>query len=600
VAGGLKPAAPLIFRASFLHSFAIVIGARIVEGGTRFRVWAPDHQEVAVVIDGHSHRLDAEDRGYFSAIVESAGAGTLYKYRLAGGDYPDPASRFQPEGPHGPSEVIDPAFDWRPWAGVDRRNAVLYEMHVGTFTKEGTYAAAMSHLPKLAKLGITILELMPVNEFAGTFGWGYDGVDLYAPTRLYGRPDHLRRFVDEAHAHGLGVILDVVYNHFGPDGCYVRQFTPHYFTDRYDNEWGDPLNFDGREAHGVREFIAGNAAYWIDEFHFDGLRLDATQSIFDSSGTHILREICDRARTAANGREILLVGENEPQDVKLLNECSLDALWNDDWHHSARVAATGFTEAYYMDYCGTARELASMAMLGFLYQGQYYAWQKKRRGTSSRDAAPHRLVCYLQNHDQVANSATGQRLHELAPRRLVKALTALLLLQPQTPMLFQGQEFGAKSPFLFFAGHKPDLAKLVREGRRDFLQQFPSIRGRELAAPDDCRTFEACRLDHAERDEELEQLHRDLLRLRREQPFDGDLHASTLREHCLALRWFAGGARDRLLIVNLAGAVDLEPQNDPLLAPPEGFEGWTPVWSSEESPSFSRIAEECATLWRPM
>ena len=576
-----------------------MIGAQIVEGGVHFRVWAPGHAEVAVVIDGRAHPLEAEDRGYFSGTVAGAGAGTLYRYRLAGRDFPDPASRFQPEGPHGPSEVVDPAFSWRSWSGVDRRNAVLYEMHIGTFTKEGTYAAALRHLPKLAELGITILELMPVSEFAGTFGWGYDGVDIYAPAHLYGRPEDLRRFVDEAHANGLAVILDVVYNHLGPDGCYVTEFTKRYFTDRYENEWGASMNFDGEHSHGVREFVAGNAEHWIREYHFDGLRLDATQSLFDASGKHIVSEISDRARAAADGREIFLVAENEPQDTKLLHEYGLDALWNDDWHHSARVAATGFTEAYYTDYRGTARELASMATLGFLYQGQYYAWQKKRRGTPSRDVAPHRLVCYLQNHDQVANSATGQRLHELAPHGIVKALTALLLLQPQTPMLVQGQEFGARSPFLFFADHKPELAKRVRKGRREFLDQFPSIRGRELAAPDDRATFEACRLDHSERDQELEQLHRDLLRLRREQPFDGELRASALTEHCLALRWFAGGERDRLLIVNLADALNLDPQNDPLLAPPEASEGWTTVWSSEAPSSFSRIAKACATLWRP-
>jgi maltooligosyltrehalose trehalohydrolase len=329
----------LLARVAFVR-----IGAEVVPGGVRFRVWAPGQERVAVVIEGRDHALEREDDGYFSALV-SAKAGTRYKFRLADGDYPDPASRFQPEGPHGPSEVIDPVFEWSPWRGVDRKHAVLYEMHVGTFTKEGTYAAAIRHLPKLAELGITILELMPVSEFPGTFGWGYDGVDLYAPTHLYGCPDDLRRFVDAAHTHGLGVILDVVYNHVGPDGNYLKEFTPRYFTDRYENEWGEPLNFDGDDARGVREFVAGNAAYWIKEFHFDGLRIDATQSMFDASEKHILCEISERAHAAANGREIFLVAENEPQDTKLLREYGLDAMWNDDWHHTARVAATGLTEA---------------------------------------------------------------------------------------------------------------------------------------------------------------------------------------------------------------------------------------------------------------
>jgi maltooligosyltrehalose trehalohydrolase len=555
------------------------IGAEVAGDGVHFRVWAPEQKQVAVVIDGRGHPLQPEDDGYFSGVVK-AGTGTRYKFRVAGGDYPDPASRFQPDGPHGPSEVIDPAFDWHLWRGVDRRHAVLYEMHIGTFTKEGTYAAAMEHLARLAEIGITIIELMPVNEFPGTFGWGYDGVDLYAPTRLYGRPDDLRRFIDTAHQHGLGVILDVVYNHLGPDGCYLTKYTPHYFTKRYENEWGEPLNFDGEHAHGVRDFIAGNAAYWIDELHFDGLRLDATQSMFDASDKHILCEISERAHAAAGGREIILVGENEPQDTRLLREYGLDALWNDDWHHSARVAATGFTEAYYTDYRGTPQELVSMATLGFLYQGQWYRWQKKRRGTSSRDIAPERLICYLQNHDQVANSATGARLPELTSRRKLHALTALLLLQPQTPMLFQGQEFGARSPFLYFADHEPELAKKVRDGRREFLEQFPSIEGRELATPEERATFEKSKLHHDQRDPEIETLHRELLALRREQPFDAELRGAVLGEQCLALRWFAGGARDRLLIVNLGEPQRLDPESDPLLAPPAGFERWTRVWAA--------------------
>ncbi|HVG24582.1 MAG TPA: malto-oligosyltrehalose trehalohydrolase [Thermoanaerobaculia bacterium] len=579
-----------------------MIGAELVPGGVRFRVWAPGQERVAVVIDDGEFALAAEERGYFSGLVEGAGAGTRYKFRLTDGDYPDPASRFQPDGPHGASEVIDPAFAWRPWRGVDPKNAVLYELHVGTFTKEGTYAAAMRELPRLAEIGITVIELLPVSEFPGAFGWGYDGVAPYAPTRLYGRPEDLRRFVDEAHAHGLGVILDVVYNHVGPDGSYLKKFTPRYFSKKYENEWGEPMNFDGEDAHGVREFFAANAAYWIGEFGFDGLRLDATQSLFDESETHILRDIRERVEAASGGRAIFLVGENEPQNTRLLREHGLDALWNDDWHHTARVAATGFTEGYYTDYGGSARELAAMANFGFLYQGQWYRWQKKRRGTPSRDIARSRLVCYLQNHDQIANSATGERLHELTSRGKVKALTALLLLQPQTPMLFQGQEFGARSPFLYFADHNAELAKKVRNGRREFLEQFASIKGRELAVPESRDTFERCKLDHDERDEELETLHRELLALRREQPFDAEMHASALDEHCLALRWFAGGERDRLLIVNLGDDLHFDPVGDPLLASPEGFAKWEVLWASEKSNKFEewRIAAESAILLRPL
>ena len=570
------------------------IGAEVRADGVHFRVWAPAHERVAVVIDGRDFPLEREERGYFSGLVADARAGT--RYTIDG--YPDPASRFQPEGVHGPSEVIDPAFPWREWRGVELKDAVLYEMHIGTFTAEGTYAAAIAHLDALAQLGITVLELMPVNEFPGRFGWGYDGVDLWAPTRLYGRPEELRRFVDEAHARGLAVLLDVVYNHVGPDGCYLTKFAPQYFTDRYENEWGAAINFDGEDAHGVREFFAENAAYWIDEFHFDGLRVDATQSFFDASDVHILREIRDRAPG-------LLVAENEPQDTKVLREYGFDAMWNDDWHHAARVAATGRTEAYYSDYRGRAQELVSMARLGFLYQGQRYEWQKKRRGTPSHEVEPQRLICYLQNHDQVANSATGARIHELTSPGRYRALTALLLLQPQTPMLFQGQELGARSPFLFFADHEPEIAESVRKGRREFIEQFPSFRGAGLPRPDDESTFLRCKLDHAQRDAEIETLHRELLALRREQPFDARLEGSALNDECLALRWLAGGAADRLLIVNLGRALHFEPAPEPLLAPPSGFPRWQSVWCSEPMPEPESddgnwtIAAESAVLLRP-
>ena len=560
-----------------------------------FRVWAPAHRRVAVVIDGRDFPLDREDRGYFSGLVPEAHAGTLYKFRLGDEAYPDPASRFQPEGVHGPSEVIDPAFAWGPRRSVSMQDAVFYEMHVGTFTPEGTYAAAIEHLDALADLGITVLELMPVNEFPGRFGWGYDGVDLWAPTRLYGRPEELRRFVDEAHARGLAVILDVVYNHLGPDGCYLKEFTPHYFTDRYENDWGDAINFDGEDAHGVRELVAENAAYWLDEFHFDGLRVDATQSIFDASEEHILRVIRDRAPG-------LLVAENEPQDTRLIREFGFDAMWNDDWHHAAMVAATGRAEAYYSDYRGRAQEFVSMARLGFLYQGQRYRWQKKRRGSASYDLPPRHFISYLQNHDQVANSATGARIHQLTSPGRLRALTALLLLQPQTPMLFQGQEFGARSPFVFFADHVPAIAKEVRKGRREFLAQFPSIEGLDLDAPDDEETFLRCKLDHAQRDEAIVALHRELLALRRGMPFDARLEGAPLSDECLALRWL--GDDPRLLIVNLGRDLHLDPAPEPLLAPPPRSSRWAIAWYSEPMPEPDSeenwtIAGESAVLLKP-
>ena len=370
------------------------VGAEILSSGeTHFRVWAPRRRAVEVAIEGGGRTaLAAEGNGYFSGALREARAGTRYRYRLDGGEsYPDPASRFQPEGPHGPSQVIDPAtYRWRDadWKGLALPGQVLYEMHVGTFTKEGTWAAATRELPALRELGVTVVEVMPVADFAGRFGWGYDGVDLYAPTRLYGTPDDMRAFVDEAHRLGLGVILDVVYNHVGPSGNYLPQFAPRYFSDKYATEWGEPFNYDGEDGAPVREFIASNAAYWIAEFHLDGLRLDATQSMHDASPEHVLAAIAREARRAAGPRSIILVAENEPQETRLVRPPAeggygLDALWNDDFHHSAMVALTGRNEAYYTDYRGAPQEFVSALKYGYLYQGQVYRWQGKRRGTPS-------------------------------------------------------------------------------------------------------------------------------------------------------------------------------------------------------------------------
>ncbi|MDQ4080476.1 MAG: malto-oligosyltrehalose trehalohydrolase [Gemmatimonadota bacterium] len=584
------------------------VGAEVVGPETvHFRVWAPRRRTVRVVVESaagkelRSVALDREAGGYFAGLVEDASEGMLYRYRLDQGDrFPDPASRFQPQGPHGPSMVVDPGkFRWtdEDWGGPTLPGAVIYEMHVGTFTPEGTWTAAERHLSALAELGITVIELMPVADFPGRFGWGYDGVDLFAPTRLYGSPDEFRHFTDRAHGEGLAVILDVVYNHVGPDGNYLAQFSPYYISERHRTEWGPAINFDGPQCEPVREFAIANAGYWIDEFHLDGLRLDATQSIFDDSKTHIIVEVCERARAAAGTRSTLIVGENEPQDVRLLRPpreggYGLDAVWNDDWHHTAAVAVTGRHEAYYTDYRGTPQEFVSAAKYGFLYQGQHYSWQKQRRGTPTRGIDAARFVHFLQNHDQVANSASGARGHELAPPGRWRALTALLLLGPQTPMLFQGQEFGTSSPFLYFADHIPELAQKVREGRTKFLLQFPSIAQSEvrnrLADPSDPDTFERSKLDHEERERRLEMLalHRDLLRLRRDDPVlaaqaTQGVDGAVLSTSAFALRFFAESDQDRLLLVNVGAALDFDPAPEPLLAPPVAMR-WELRWSSED------------------
>lgn len=582
------------------HLRRLPVGAEVQpDGGVHFRVWAPRCQHVEVVLerdrvsshgDSLVEELTSEDQGYFSGQPAAARAGQRYRFRLDGArdSYPDPASRFQPDGPNGPSQIIDPnTFPWadRSWRGVALEGQVIYEMHLGTFTPEGTWDAAARQLPALAELGVTVLEVMPVADFSGRFGWGYDGVNLFAPYHQYGDPDSLRRFVDQAHAVGLGVILDVVYNHLGPDGNYLKHFSKDYFTDRYKNEWGAAINFDSQNAGPVREFFIANAGYWIDEFHFDGLRLDATQQIFDASREHILVAIKRRVHDAAGGRSTFLVAENE-------GGYGIDALWNDDFHHSAMVALTGHNEAYYTDYLGSPQEFISAVKWGFLYQGQRYKWQKNRRGTPSLDIAPARFVTFLQNHDQVANSGQGLRCHRLTNSGRCKALTALLLLAPGTPMLLQGQEFAASTPFLYFADHKPELAELVRKGRNKFLAQFRSLALPEVQAnlpdPVNPATFEQCKLNFAEREShsEIYQLHRDLLRLRREDPAfrrqrPRGVDGAVLGANAFVLRFFAENNADRLLLVNLGRDLHLDPAPEPLLAPPTTA-NWRVLWSSED------------------
>jgi maltooligosyltrehalose trehalohydrolase len=585
------------------HDRRVSLGAELVRGGAHFRVLAPRRRRVGVVLEGGgSVALEREAGGTFAAFVPGVRAGARYRLRLDGEDQllPDPASRFQPEGREGPSEIVDPrAYAWsesdRAWRGVEMRGQVVYELHVGTFTRDGTYLAAARELDELARVGVTLIELMPVAEFPGRFGWGYDGVDLYAPSHLYGRPDELRAFVDRAHGAGLGVLLDVVYNHLGPSGNYLARFSDRFFTKKYDCEWGDAIDFETDPL--VRAFFVENAAYWIDEYHFDGLRLDATQCVFDASPRHVLAESGERARAAARGRKIVLVAENEPQHAELVRPereggMGLDALWTDDLHHAARAAATGRREAYYGSTRGTPQELVSAVKWGYLFQGQHYPWQNKARGHAALDLDPTRYVVYLDDHDQIANGADGARLAALTSPGRSRALTTLLLLAPQTPMLFQGQEFGASSPFLFFADHEPDLARLVARGRREFLSQFPSVADAAaragLAAPDDPATFARCKLRFEERETNraVYDLHQDLLRLRREDATfaaqrTDTLHGAVLAPDAFVLRYATGTGDDRLLVVNLGSDLVFGAQAEPLVAPPRRAR-WALLFSSED------------------
>ena len=577
----------------------LTIGAEVCETGTHFRVWAPKRRAVTVVFDGGVHpdfdlAADPED-GYFAGLAPHVVAGDRYKLRLDGesATYPDPASRFQPDGVHGPSQVVDPrTFQWtdRRWPGVTPDGQVLYELHVGTFTPEGTWAAAAAKLPLLTDVGITCLEVMPVPEFAGSFGWGYDGVDLFAPYHGYGTPDDFRRFVDAAHAAGLGVILDVVYNHFGPDGNYLKQFADTYTSTEHMTDWGEALNFDGPGSDGPRAYFVANATMWIAEYQLDGFRFDATQAILDTTPDHILAAINRAAREAAPHKSLYLINENEPQDTWLVRKppggFGLDALWNDDFHHSAMVALTGRNEAYYTDYLGRAGEFVAAAKYGYLYQGQRYKWQERRRGTPGLDLPPTAYVHFLQNHDQIANSGHGMRVCQLSSPGQYRAMTALWLLMPQTPMFFMGQEFAATNPFHYFADHNPELGKLIRQGRAKELSQFPSIATdemqRKLVDPTDRQTFEACKLDWHEREADYHgqalRLHRDLLRLRRDEPCfrrvqrRGEVDGAVLDRDALVLRYFddavPDGTGDRLVVVNFGTDLELNPAPEPLLAPP--------------------------------
>lgn len=562
-------------------------------------MWAPKRRRVAVESEGLLTELERDERGYFAGLVSGVEAGSRYKFRLDGDQsFPDPASRFQPEGPHGPSQVVDPStFRWTDagWRGIASARQVVYELHIGTFTPEGTYGAAAARLDDLAQLGVTVVEVMPLAEFPGKYGWGYDGVDWFAPFHHYGSCDDLRAFVDRAHALGLGVILDVVYNHFGPDGNYVQEFSDSYFNQARKTDWGGAINYDGEGAEGMREFVVSNVRHWISEYHLDGLRLDATHAIYDDSPTHILQDIGTAAREAARGRSVVVMAESEPQDPRIVRPVGergygLDHVWCDDFHHLALVAATGKREGYYTDYLGTPQEFISAVKYGPLYQGQFYSWQKQRRGWPARDVPSWRMVYALENHDQVANARDGRRLHQLTSPGRYRALTALLLLGPQTPLLFQGQEFGSSAPFLFFVDHEPKLRELVAQGREEFFAQFASIaedEPRALVDPGDPATFGRSRLDWSERARNRSHLalHQDLIALRRSDAVlagaNRAIDGAVIGPQAFVLRFFAADRQDRLLLVNLGADLFPESLPEPLLAPPDRDQGWTRIWHSD-------------------
>lgn len=547
----------------------IELGAVVTDGGVRFALWATKAGAVDVVIDGRDrHPMNANGDGVFSVDVPGIGAGTRYQFSVDGGPLrPDPRSRFQPDGVHGPSEVIDPAtFPWTDtdWPGLEMAGLVVYELHIGAFTAEGTFRSAIEKLPLLAELGVDAIELMPIGAFPGTRNWGYDGVDLFAPSENYGRPEDLQALVDAAHGLGIGVVLDVVYNHFGPSGNYLRVFSEDYFTDRHHTPWGEAINYDGPGAAQVRALVRDNAVQWIRDFHIDGLRLDATEQIVDDSERLILSEIGEAAR-AATDRSIVLIAEEARNLVDVVHPVAeggwgFDTTWADDFHHALRVFLTAIADAYYVDYDGTLAEVAKAINAGFIYQGERSTFLGHNRGTAvGAEPASAFTVC-LQNHDQVGNQPFGERISQLIDRERLAVATSLLLTLPNPVVLFMGQEFAASTPFLFFTDHDPELGPLVTEGRRREFAGLQAFGNEDLIAsipdPQAAETFLASKMRWEDWDlhRESVRLHADLLRLRKLDPVLRVCDRARTRADVIGakvltlLRWSEAGAR--VLIAN--------------------------------------------------
>lgn len=540
------------------------VGATRLEGGTHFRLWAPGCDTIRLEVNGTIHHCQADTGGWHSLIVPSVGAGSLYRYILPNGlKVPDPASRFQPEDVHGPSEVIDPAaYEWTvPWSGRPWNEIVLYELHIGTFTPEGTFRAAIPKLDHLAALGITAIEIMPIADFPGTRNWGYDGALPYAPDSSYGRPEDLKALVEAAHHRGIAVLLDVVYNHFGPDGNYLSVYAPDFFTERHRTPWGAAINFDGRGSRPVREFIIHNALYWIEEYDLDGLRLDAVHAIIDDSPKHLLTELAERVR-ASSSRSVHLILENEENQADRLDTAHYTAQWNDDLHHVLHVAATGEADGYYADYAGQTGLLAAALAEGFAYQGQMMPFRGSNRGEPSVHLPPGVFVGFLQNHDQVGNRAFGDRLSETASPEAMRALVAVYLMLPQTPMLFMGEEWGAHQPFPFFCDFSGELADAVRRGRRDEFARFPAFQDPATRdrIPDPLAedTFLSAKLDWSAMDRDVLAHYTALLGARRQHitPLRPEInHGGTAHElgpSAVKVTWAVGDDRMLRLAANLS------------------------------------------------
>ena len=565
-----RPTSPIAARQRRApNSWVLERGARLLANdAVRFCVWAPNARRVvARVLTGAAagdHLLEraTERSELFAGVVHDVGAGADYVYLLDDDrtELPDPVSRRLPTGVHGATCIVDPdGFAWSDdgWHGVASRDLVIYELHVGTFTAEGTFGAVIPHLAELAALGVTAIELMPVAAFPGTRNWGYDGVSLYAVQESYGGPEELKRLVDAAHARGLAVVLDVVYNHLGPEGNYLDRFGP-YFTGKYTTPWGRALNYDDAHSDEVRRYMIDNALYWVTEYHVDALRLDAVHGIFDFSATHLLQEIAAAVHTqgARLGRRVLVIGESDLNDPKLLRRSEefgygLDAQWSDDFHHAVHAALTDERTGYYADF-GGSQPVAEALGEPFVFNGSYSAYRKRRHGAPSVGLPREQFVVSVQNHDQVGNRAGGERLGALVDTARERLAAALLLLSPYVPLLFMGEEYGETNPFLYFVSHgDPELTSAVREGRRREFESFGW--GNEVADPASDETFLRSKLDRSRmrepRHAQLYALHKALLALRNEEPAlrpDGATCTVTHGEGWVSLlRQGAAGPRHR-------------------------------------------------------
>ncbi len=592
---------------------AVPAGATLLEGGgTRFRLWAPGCQSVQLMLEdaGESDPLGmtVQPEGWHELTVPSAGAGTLYRFVLPDGTrVPDPSSRFQPQDVQGPSEVIDPAgYGWSvAWAGRPWNEIVLYELHIGAFTPEGTFRAAIDKLDHLAGLGVTGVEIMPVWDFPGKRNWGYDGVLPYAPDSSYGRPEDFKALVEAAHRRGIAVLLDVVYNHFGPEGNYLPVYAPGFFTERHHTPWGAAVNYDGEHAGPVREFVIHNALYWLEEYDLDGLRFDAVHAIIDEGPRHLLDELSERVRAAAK-RPVHLLLENEDNEPNRLSRREREpvhftAQWNDDIHHVLHVAATGESSGYYADYCGAdgvvntgllARALAE----GFAYQGEVMPYRGSARGEPAAHLPPGAFVAFIQNHDQIGNRAFGDRLSGTAKPEAMRALAAIYLLLPQTPMIFMGEEWGARQPFPFFCDFDGELADAVRNGRRAEFARFPEFQdpAQRDRIPDPLAesTFTSAKLDWSAVDADRLASYTALIAARRSHivpllPRIAGAGTATQRGRgAMRVSWQVGDGRSLVLAANLSDQpVDFPPADGQAIwsegDTAQGLGPWSVRWSLE-------------------